>query len=154
MMQVIGRFLPILIIALLVLYIGKDVIKRKRDDGEYLHPIITITNLKIAVWGLALLVAMYLAWWNKKVYGDGVYCAEIHYFNPETRTSSTYYLPVEVYDSRPVTIYFRNGGELSSDHFDAPEFNAWGSSKFVDDRGRHFKILGLFDGECEEYPDE
>lgn len=47
-------------------------------------------------------------------FDDGTYLATVDYFNPETAFSNTYTLEVGVVDNQVVTIYFPNGGYIST----------------------------------------
>ena len=49
-------------------------------------------------------------------YPDGIYCANVSYFNPNTATKSAYTLNVEVSQNKVVRIIFGNGGWIDSDH--------------------------------------
>ena len=48
---------------------------------------------------------------------SGDYCAEVDYYNPNTGTSSTYTLNVEVEDNVLVTVHWPNGGWLDETHY-------------------------------------
>jgi hypothetical protein len=58
---------------------------------------------------------------------DGVYCADVTYFNPNTGTKSDYVLKVDVAGNKVVKINFGNGGWLDSDHI---------TPKLLDDNGK------------------
>lgn len=75
---------------------------------------------------------------------DGIYCAEVDYYNPNTGTSSEYTLEVEVKSSEVTTIYWRNGGWLDEDHFTPELLDEQGSCSFTSDRGYEYtvQILG------------
>jgi hypothetical protein len=75
---------------------------------------------------------------------DGIYCAEVDYYNPNTGTSSEYNLEVEVKSSEVTTIYWRNGGWLDEDHFTPELLDEQGSCSFTSDRGYEYtvQILG------------
>lgn len=78
---------------------------------------------------------------------DGDYCAEIDYYNPDTGTSSTYTLTVEVESGELVKIEWNNGGWLDSSHYTPPDISD-GTASFEDDRGREFEVRLLSSGSC------
>lgn len=80
-------------------------------------------------------------------FSDGEYCAEIDYYNPDTGTSSTYTLPVEVENGELIRIEWSNGGWLDSSHFSPPDISD-GTASFDDDRGREFEVKLLEQGSC------
>lgn len=80
-------------------------------------------------------------------FSDGEYCAEIDYYNPDTGTSSTYTLPVEVENGELIRIEWSNGGWLDSSHFSPPDISD-GTASFGDDRGREFEVKLLEHGSC------
>jgi hypothetical protein len=80
---------------------------------------------------------------------DGEYCAEVNYDNPNTGTSSTYNLAVEVENGELVKIQWSNGGWLDSSHFSPPDITD-GTASFDDDRGREYKVELLEPGNCND----
>ncbi|AMA49974.1 hypothetical protein [Flavobacterium covae] len=85
--------------------------------------------------------------YNEEEFPDGEYCAEIDYHNPDTGTSSTYTLTVEVESGELVKIEWNNGGWLDSSHYSPPDISD-GTASFEDDRGREFEVRILSDGSC------
>ena len=79
---------------------------------------------------------------------DGIYCAEVEYYNPDTGTESTYTLPVEVEDDMLIRINFPNGGWLDDSHFE-PEYIEEGKAKFTSDEGNEYKVKLLYEGKCD-----
>lgn len=79
---------------------------------------------------------------------DGIYCAEVEYYNPNTETESTYTLPVEVEDDRLFKINFPNGGWLDDSHFE-PEYIEDGKAEFTSDEGNEYKVKLLYYGDCD-----
>lgn len=73
-------------------------------------------------------------------YENGTYCAEIEYYNPDTGTSSTYTLNVEVEDNELATIYWSNGGWLDEDHFYPEELDEDGYCSFSSDKGYDYEV--------------
>jgi hypothetical protein len=76
----------------------------------------------------------------KDDYSDGIYCAEISYFNPETGTSSNYTLNVEVENNEITKIYWPNGGQLDESHFIPEELDENGFCEFTSDKGYKYEI--------------
>jgi hypothetical protein len=81
-------------------------------------------------------------------YEDGEYCAEVHYYNPKTRTSSDYTLTVSVEGNELTVIHFRNGGWLDDSHFDPPDISD-GTVTITDDRAREYEIAIIKEGKCD-----
>lgn len=72
-------------------------------------------------------------------YEDGVYCAEVGYYNPNTGTNSTYTLEVEIQDNELTIIHWPNGGWLDSSHFSPPIISS-GEARFTSDSNAKFKV--------------
>lgn len=70
---------------------------------------------------------------------DGRYEAKVDYHNPETGTSSTYYLDVEVQDKELVKIYWKRGGWLDQSHFSPVDISD-GTAKFTSDKGYEYRV--------------
>lgn len=72
-------------------------------------------------------------------YNDGAYCSNVEYYNPDTGTSSSYTLNVDVEDNEVVAIRFSSGW-LDSSEFGSEELDEDGycSIKLYD--GRQFEI--------------
>ena len=70
---------------------------------------------------------------------DGKYCADVEYYNPNTGTSSTYTLNVEVEDNTLVTIYWPSGGWLDESHFE-PQDISDGNCSFTSDVGYDYEV--------------
>ena len=83
---------------------------------------------------------------------DGTYCAEVDYYNPNTGTSSTYTLNVEVEGNELTTIYWANGGWLDDDHFYPEELDSDGYCSFESDNGYEYEVR-ITGSEC-PYTDE
>lgn len=77
---------------------------------------------------------------------DGIYSAEVEYYNPNTETNSTYLLEVEIEDNYLVAIYWPNGGMLDKSHFDPPDISD-GEASFVTDRNHYYTVI-IVDDEC------
>lgn len=82
-------------------------------------------------------------------FADGEYCAEIEYYNPNTGTSSTYTLPVEVEYGKLVKINWTNGGWLDDSHFIEPDISD-GDAEFTSDAGYQYKVKLLNDSDCSQ----
>lgn len=76
---------------------------------------------------------------DEEAYPDGTYSAEVDYYNPDTGTSSTYTLDVEVENGELTVIHWPNGGWLDSSHF-TPQDITSGSCSFISDEGYHYSI--------------
>lgn len=77
---------------------------------------------------------------SSEAYSDGTYCADIEYYNPETGTSSTYTLNVEVENNELSVIQWPNGGWLDSSHFSPEELDSNGSCSFSTYDGKQYDI--------------
>ena len=73
-------------------------------------------------------------------YKDGMHCADVKYYNPNTGTNRTYTLNVEVEDRELTKIYWTNGGWLDDSHFRPPEIDDEGSCSFTSDKGYQYTI--------------
>lgn len=73
-------------------------------------------------------------------YENGIYCADVTYYNPNTGTNRTYTLEVEIENNELITIYWGNGGWLDEDHFFAEELDENGYCSFTSDRGYEYEI--------------
>ena len=82
-------------------------------------------------------------------YEDGVYCAVINYYNPNTEKKSNYKLSVIVEDNKLIQINFKNGGWLDDSHFAPKELGRGGSVKIIDDRDYEYLVNVFKKGECE-----
>lgn len=71
---------------------------------------------------------------SEEKYPDDTYCAEVEYHNPNTGTSSSYTLTVEVESNEIVKINFPNGGWMGSDHFSGAELEEDGTANFKSDK--------------------
>jgi hypothetical protein len=78
-------------------------------------------------------------------YSDGTYCAEVDYYNPNTGTSSTYTLQVEIEEDELVTIYWPNGGWLDDTHFTSTDISD-GYASFSSDEGYDFEVRIIGEG--------
>ncbi|WP_076606491.1 hypothetical protein [Rufibacter radiotolerans] len=80
---------------------------------------------------------------KEDAYPDGTYCAEVDYYNPNTGTSSTYTLEVEVESNELTTIHWPSGGWLDDSHFSSTDISE-GDASFTSDRGYEYtvKIIG------------
>ena len=80
---------------------------------------------------------------------NGTYCAEIEYYNPNTGTSSSYTLSIEVYDNELEQINWPNGGYL--DDFSSVEFDEDGYTDFTSEKGYDYTVQITGDtGNCFE----
>lgn len=76
---------------------------------------------------------------EEEPYPDGTYSATVDYYNPDTGTSSTYTLDVEVENGELTVIHWPNGGWLDSSHF-TPEDITSGSCSFTSDEGNEYTV--------------
>lgn len=75
-------------------------------------------------------------------YKDGMYCASVEYYNPNTGTSSTYTLNIEVESDNLVTIHWPNGGWLDESHFISEDISS-GTCSFTSDKGYEYNVTIL-----------
>lgn len=73
-------------------------------------------------------------------YPDDIYCAEVEYHNPNTGTTSSYTLTVEVENNEIITINWPSGGWLDEDNFSGAELDEDGSTYFTSDYGYEYNI--------------
>lgn len=72
---------------------------------------------------------------------DDTYAATVDYYNPNTGTSSTYTLNVEVVDNCVRVIHFNNGGWLDETHIiSGGELNEDGSTEIESDKGYIYTV--------------
>lgn len=76
---------------------------------------------------------------NQYGYSDGTYTAEVDYYNPDTGTSSTYTLDVDVENNELVKIHWNNGGWLDDTHFTPVDISD-GDASFTSDRGYEYTV--------------
>ena len=83
---------------------------------------------------------------------DGTYCAEVTYDNPNTGTSNTYTLEVEVQYNQVTQINWGNGGWMDEDHFSAVDLDENGYCSFSSDKGYDYtvQIIGRDCGSTDE----
>lgn len=81
-------------------------------------------------------------------YPDGTYCADIDYYNPDTGTSSTYSLNVEVENNEVTVIQWPNGGWLDSSHFNSEELDSGGYCSFTTFDGKQYNVQ-ITGSECD-----
>lgn len=77
---------------------------------------------------------------SRENYPDGTYSAEVNYYNPDTGTSSSYTLDVEVENNEVTIIHWPNGGWLDESHFTPQELDSTGSCSFTSDEGNQYDI--------------
>ncbi|WP_324760605.1 hypothetical protein [Sphingobacterium thalpophilum] len=75
-------------------------------------------------------------------YKDGIYCASVEYYDPNTGTSSTYTLNIDVENDNLVTIHWPNGGWLDESHFISEDISS-GSCSFTSDKGYEYNVTIL-----------
>lgn len=80
-------------------------------------------------------------------YPDGIYCAEVEYYNPNTGTNSSYTLTIEVEDNEVTRVNFPNGGWLGSEDFSDAELDGQGTVTFTSDKGYDYEIRIIGRGE-------
>ncbi|MFN3020137.1 hypothetical protein ACK1KB_03995 [Chryseobacterium sp. TY3] len=81
-------------------------------------------------------------------YPDGIYCAEVQYYNPNTGTRSNYDLNVEVENGDLTVIHWPNSGWLDSSHF-YPSSISTGEMSFTSDKGYRYTVtLTDYGGNC------
>jgi hypothetical protein len=73
-------------------------------------------------------------------YEDGTYCADVSYYNPNTGTSNSYTLEVEVQGNQVTQINWGNGGWLDEDHFYAQDLDDSGYCSFTSDKGYDYTV--------------
>lgn len=73
-------------------------------------------------------------------YEDGTYCADVSYYNPNTGTSNTYTLEVEVQGNQVTQINWGNGGWMDEDHFYAQDLDDSGYCSFTSDKGYDYTV--------------
>lgn len=71
---------------------------------------------------------------------DGTYSATVGYYNPNSGTSSSYYLDVDVEDNHVITIYFNNGGFLDENHIEPGELDEDGYCIVHGEGGKTYEI--------------
>jgi len=71
---------------------------------------------------------------------DGSYCADVSYYNPNTGTSNTYTLEVEVENNEVVQINWGNGGWMDEDHFYPEDLDDSGYCSFSSDKGYDYTV--------------
>jgi hypothetical protein len=81
-------------------------------------------------------------------FSDGLYCASIEYYNPNTGTQATYVLPVEVEGNELTVIYWPNGGWLDQSHFCCAELDDYGTTSFQSDEGYEYQVTIQESGGC------
>lgn len=80
-------------------------------------------------------------------YEDGVWCADVEYYNPNTGTRNNYDLEVEVENDELIQIEWPNGGWLDDSHFSAEDISS-GECSFTSDRGYEYTITLNSKGSC------
>lgn len=73
-------------------------------------------------------------------YPDGIYCANVSYYNPNTATKSTYTLNVEVSQNKVIKIIFGNGGWIDNDHMTPMELSSEGTCLITSDKHYEYGI--------------
>ena len=73
-------------------------------------------------------------------YSDGIYCAEVNYYNPNTGNSSSYTLTVEIQNNELTQINWPNGGWMDNDHFSGAEIDENGYTSFSSDKGYDYEV--------------
>lgn len=77
---------------------------------------------------------------SSEKYPDDIYCAEVEYHNPNTGTTSSYILTVEVENNEIITINWPSGGWLDEDNFSGADLDEEGSTDFTSDYGYEYNI--------------
>lgn len=81
---------------------------------------------------------------------DGLYCAEVQYFNQRTGTTSSYTLTVEVKNNELIKINFPQGW-LDDEHYTST-FESDGHAEFTSDRGYEYEVQIIEEGDdCLNY---
>ena len=75
-------------------------------------------------------------------YSDGMYCATVEYYNPNTGTNNSYTLNIEIENDNLVTIHWPNGGWLDESHFISEDISS-GSCSFTSDKGNEYNVTIL-----------
>jgi hypothetical protein len=84
---------------------------------------------------------------NETKYGDGTWCAEVEYYNPNTGTQNSYDLNVEIEGGELVQINWPNGGWLDESHFIAEDITS-GECSFISDKGYQYTVTLNEKGGC------
>lgn len=112
-----------------------------KKEVRYVAPLVLLLTLLVACKGKIQEDSVSS---NKTIsvenYPDGIYCADIVYYNPNTSTERNYTLNVEVENNRLTKIYWSNGGWLDETHFSPPELNDNGSCSFTSDKGKSYTV--------------
>lgn len=74
-------------------------------------------------------------------YPDDTYNATVEYYNPNTGTSRTYTLDIDVVNNSVTVIHFNNGGWLDETHIiSGGELDDNGSTEIESDKGYIYKV--------------
>lgn len=74
-------------------------------------------------------------------YPDDTYSATVEYYNPNTGSSRTYTLDVDVVDNSVTVIHFNNGGWLDETHIiSGGELDDFGSTEIESDKGYIYTV--------------
>ena len=84
---------------------------------------------------------------TKSEYSDGTWCASVDYYNPNTGSSNTYSLDVEIEDGELVQINWSNGGWLDESHFSREDISS-GECSFTSDKGYEYNVTLESEGGC------
>jgi hypothetical protein len=71
---------------------------------------------------------------------DGTYCADVEYYNPNTGTSNSYKLSVDVEGNEVVKISFGNGGWIDRSHMTPEELNTAGYCSITNDKNYEYRV--------------
>lgn len=81
--------------------------------------------------------------------GDGIYCADIEYFDEKAEVLSVHTVNIKVRDNQVVVIYFINQDTLDDVHLNSYKFDEYGTCTVSDLKGKRYEIE--INGEkCEE----
>lgn len=71
---------------------------------------------------------------------DGDYCAEAHFYNPNTQTESDYILTVKVDDGKLKKVNFPSGGYMDGSDFGEVNVSASGDAKVINGKGYEYEL--------------
>lgn len=77
---------------------------------------------------------------DKNGFEDGIYKAEVDYYNPETDYSTTYTLDVKIESNEVTVIYFSNDGYLDDDHIWPDELDEDGFASISGHDGQTYDV--------------
>ena len=104
-------------------------------------------HLKLYILSAFIFLAVACSCSSSNQYSNGDYCAIVEYFNPKTKTESTYTLSVQVENNELVKLYFPKGGWLDDSHFTPPKIKN-GKAKITTYDNRKYEVKIIDKGRC------